>query len=287
MMRDYLKLPARPQAEDHTSPLHCWTLPNGGIWCLIHRMPDGYRMRFPNLADFHVTHAGQITAIPVPGTDAPTLEHLFANQVLPAALSLQHRPVFHASALSIDGAAVGFLGQSGRGKSTLATYLASRGHPLLTDDGLELREADGNILAIPNRPSVRLWQDSRTALLPTDIAPMPGVSYTHKQRFDVRSLLPLATSAAPLRAAFFLGDGSAREPTITHLTPSQAHLAWIRHAFMLDVHDKQTLARQFRLVARLATAGLSYQLDYPREYGVLAQVESILLATLSPDAHVP
>lgn len=279
--------PARPQPHEETAPLHRWTLPDGRPWCLIHRLDDGYRMRFPGMADFLVRSDGGIDGFPVEGIDAPTLDHLFANQVLPAALSLQQRPVFHASALSMHGAGVAFLGESGRGKSTLATFLAGRGHPLLTDDGLELREDDDGIWALPNRPSVRLWEDSRTALLPADATPLPAVSYTRKERFHAAALLPLATTAVPLRAAFFLGDGSAPAPTITAMPPQAAHLAWVRHAFLLDVHDKATIARQFHQVARLARAGLSFQLDYPRDYAALPDVESALLATLGAALQAP
>lgn len=273
--------PAEAQAEIQDAPIHCWTLPDGRPWCLVHRTPTGYRMRFPELADFLLSDGGrQIECIPAGETDAPTLDHLFANQVLPAALSLQQRPVFHASAVSLRGVGVAFLGESGRGKSTLATFLAGRGHPLLTDDGLELREHDGGLWALPNRPSVRLWEDSRAALLPPDATPLPAVSFTRKERFHAAALLPLATAAVPLRAAFFLGDGRALRPTITALTPQEAHLAWVRHAFLLDAHDKATIARQFHQVARLARAGLSFQLDYPRDYGVLLDVESALMDTL-------
>jgi hypothetical protein len=277
--------PPQPQGADTTPPDHCWTLPDGRAWCLIHRLPGGrYRMRFPDLADFLIHTDGRIDGIPTPGTDAPTLEHLYANQVLPAALSLQERPVFHASALILDGGAVAFLGESGRGKSTLGTFLARRGHPLLTDDGLELRVDENGIWALPNRPSVRLWEDSKKALLPDTVTPLPGVRYTRKQRFPAHGLLPFATQPARLRAAFFLGDGTAQTPLVTRLTVQQAHLAWVRHTFLLDIHDKATLARQFREVARLATAGLSYQLDYPRDYATLPAVEAAVLAVLrQPD----
>lgn len=280
--------PAQAQTEMQAVPIHRWVLANGRPWCLVHRTPAGYRMRFPELADFLLSDDGkQIECFPAVGTDAPTLDHLFANQVLPAALSLQQRPVFHASAVCMHGAGVAFLGESGRGKSTLATFLAGRGHPLLTDDGLELREDDGGLRALPSRPSVRLWEDSRAALLPADATPLPAVSFTRKERFHAAALLPLATDAVPLRAAFFLGDGRALRPTITALTPQEAHLAWVRHAFLLDAHDKATIARQFHQVARLARAGLSFQLDYPRDYGVLPDVESALLAALDATLQAP
>lgn len=270
-----------PQIADTTTPLHQWTLPDGSPWCVVHRLSDLYRMRFPGMADFLVHTSGQVDGYPVDGIDTPTMQHLFANQVLPAALSLQQRTVFHASALSMHGMAVAFLGESGRGKSTLATFLAQRGHPLLTDDGLELRFEGDTLLALPNQPSVRLWEDSRDALLPADATPQPAVSYTSKERFHAAGWLPLCTQPVPLYRAFFLGDGSAPSITLTPLSSQQAHLAWVKHAFLLDVHDKDTLRRHFHQVAGLAQRGISYQLDYPRRYDLLPQIESDILDLLA------
>ena len=61
-----------------------WELPDGASWCDIHKIEHGYRMRFPEMADFTVSHDGAVTCYPVPGTDRYTLEHLHQNQgVLP------------------------------------------------------------------------------------------------------------------------------------------------------------------------------------------------------------
>ncbi|MDH5235593.1 MAG: hypothetical protein OEW77_11590 [Gemmatimonadota bacterium] len=70
----------------------------------------------------------------------------------------------HASAVSIGGRAVGFVGAGGAGKSTLAAALAARGHAVLTDDVLALREQDGRWLAFPGHDQLRLWEDSEALL---------------------------------------------------------------------------------------------------------------------------
>ncbi len=130
--------------------------------------------------------------------------------------------------------------------------------------------------------------------------PSEAVAYTRKQRFPAHGWLPVCATPMPLRMACFLGDGSASHPVLEPLSPPQAHLAWVQHGFLLDVHDRQVLTRQFRHVAALARAGISYQLDYPRRYDVLPQVETLLLSMLEnmpdstgapvgppPSAHTP
>lgn len=275
--------PTQPQVELAVSPQHHTTLPNGQLWCLVYHIDDTFHMRFPGFADFIVDGSDNVDCLPVTGTGESTLLHLFANQVVPAALSLRHRFVFHGSGVSINGIGVGFFGASGLGKSTLATFLARRGHPILSDDGLELRESDTGLLALPNRPSVRLWQDSQAALLPEDIAAEPAISYTSKTRFSVQGWLPICESSVPFRFAFFLGNGSATKPTLTTLPPREAHMAWISCSFLLDVHGKDTIRAQFHHVTRIVQTTHCYQLDYPREYVLLPDVEAAVLAVVADE----
>lgn len=242
-------------------------------WCKFHREGAGYRLRFPELADFLVSADGRsVEAIPVPGLDAPTLEHLYLNQVRPLALSQQGEPVFHASAVALPQGAVAFLAESGRGKSTLATCFALDGAPLLTDDGLQLLAEGGQLLVCPSHASVRLWEDSREALVGERLQAAPAVQYTSKARLLAGDALPHAHNAAPLRRAYFLGTGEARAVRIEPISAAEAALEWVRHSFLLDIQHKPRLASHFGQVSQLAALGISYRLDYPRDYYYLPEV---------------
>lgn len=269
-------LPATDQQALDQIPIHVWLLPDATPWCEIHHEDGVYLMRFPRLADFKLDTTGEVECHPVPGIDESTLRHLHFNQVVPAALSLQHRPVFHASAVVMGGTAIAFLGESGRGKSTLATYLGREGYPLLTDDGLELRWTDDGYSAVPSHSGVRLWSDSQYALLPPDATAEPRLSYTRKNRFFGDGLIPFAHQSAPMRRAYFLGEGIVETLTITAIPPREAHIAWVKHSFLLDVRNKTLMRAQFEQVAKLAALGFSYVLDYPRRYDALPSVEEAL-----------
>ena len=255
-----------------------WLLPDGTLWCEIHLEGSRYRMRFPDMADFVVDASGAVECYPVPGTDTHTLEHLHLNQVVPSVLSLQHRPVFHAGAVAMGDGAAAFVGISGRGKSTLVTHLALNGHALLTDDGMELALDTGQFLVRPAHPSVRLWEDSRAALLPEDAKRAPSVPYTIKERFIDDTLIPCSRSALPLRRAYFLGEGTSEEVHIERMTAQEAHMAWVKHAFLLDPHDPTRMRSLFSQIAALAEQSLSYRLDYPRRYEALEDVRLALVA---------
>lgn len=255
-----------------------WLLPDGSTWCDIHRDASHHRMRFPGLADFLIDAEGNVECYPAPGTDAHTLEHLHLNQVVPAVLSLLHQPVFHAGAVAVGEAGIALVGVSGKGKSTLVTHMAINGHLLLTDDGMELAEADAAFMVKPAHPSVRLWEDSRTALLPEDARRAPALPYTVKQRIVDERLIPHAQHPVRLARAYFLGDGSSKQVRIDAMPAHEAHLQWVRHAFLLDPHDPARMRSLFAQATRLAALGLSYRLDYPRRYDQLDEVRAAITA---------
>jgi hypothetical protein len=66
----------------------------------------------------------------------------------------------HANTLVINGKAIALAGRSGAGKSTLAAILLKRGHRLISDDVLPLREVDGRTFALPGSQNLRLWGES-------------------------------------------------------------------------------------------------------------------------------
>ena len=68
--------------------------------------------------------------------------------------------LFHASAVSINGRAVCFLGDKGTGKSTTAAAMMSCGHSLLSDDIVALKFVDGAPIVLPAFPQVKLKADA-------------------------------------------------------------------------------------------------------------------------------
>src|SRR6266567_5462846 len=96
-----------------------WRLPGGKLWLSIGRIPNGYLLRFRDYADFTIcTNPNRIVVHPV-DAHQETLRHLLIDQVLPLALSRRGHLVLHASAVHLPGVgAVGFVGATGRGKST-------------------------------------------------------------------------------------------------------------------------------------------------------------------------
>jgi len=277
-MIHYSMAAARDQQPVGVAPFHRYLLEDGTVWTEFYRPGRGYLLRFPGLADFDVSADGtEVVAHPVHGTDPATVEHLYLNQLVPLALSRQERPAFHASVVAVPRGCVAFLGRTGAGKSTLAASFALSGAAFLTDDALIIDESQTSPLAMPSHASLRLWDDSVGALVAADTARADQVSYSDKARLLAGGALAHADAPAPLLAAYVLGGDNSSEITIRPLTGAKRHLAWIQNSFLLDIADRELLARHFDWTHRIAARVPSFALDYPRDYGMLPEVRHAIL----------
>ena len=270
--------PQQAQTSSDTAPFQEWLSPDGTLWTQFFRTATGYLLRFPDLADFEVSaDARTVNCIPAPGTSEHTAQHLYLNQVLPLALSKQGKLVFHASAVDVGGAAVAFMGASGKGKSTLAASFATSGQRFLTDDGLMIQAAAAGYEVMPSHPSIRLWQDSEAALIAPDTPTAPALEFTSKSRFLAGDTIPFCDAPRPLRRICFLGDGSAADVRFTRIGPAEALIELVKHSFLLDIEASDLLAAHFDELSRLASLPIVSRLDYPRRYAALAEVRQAII----------
>jgi hypothetical protein len=221
--------------------------------------------------------------MPHAGADQATVEHIHLNQVLPLSWSHGGELVLHASSVAIDGRCVAFVGETGRGKSTLAAAFATRGFRFLTDDGLIVRECDDGYVAVPSHPSIRLWQDSTDRLLGTYEDRAASVSYTTKSRLLAGPRLPHCDAAMPLASVFFLGDRNVDAVGIRALSRSETAIALLKHVFVLDTEDRARLTRQFARVTALAVRVACYEIEYPRRYETVEDVVAGIREHISRD----
>ena len=272
------------QATINLSPFHEWFFPDDTPWTQFFRIDTGYLLRFPDLADFRVSADGlNVSCSPAPDVSEETTQHLYLNQVLPLALSKMGKLVFHASAVEVGDSAVVFVGESGRGKSTLAASFALSGFRFLTDDGLVVEAGGDAYLAFPSHPSIRLWQDSQEVLIPSGTETAPSLDFTSKARFLAGEDIIFCDQPRSLQRVYFLGDGSVPKLIFQRMTAAEAFIEWVKHSFLLDVEEKTLLAGQFDQVTQLARQPIYYRLDYPRHFEELTQVRQAIVKHVQGD----
>ncbi len=132
---------------------------------LYQARPNQFLMRLDDVAAFLVSDGNEIIIERAPqATDDEVLLFLFGSAI-GALLHQRGTLVMHASAIETERGAVLFVGHSGNGKSTTAAALHKRGYRILADDICPLALDDnGNPVALPGFPQLKLWADTAQKL---------------------------------------------------------------------------------------------------------------------------
>jgi hypothetical protein len=264
---------------------------DGRLWLAYSKCGENYLARFPNLCTFRIHPRKMcIECMPAPGAAPSTITHLLLDHAIPRFLSLQPGYlVLHAGAVVLDGHAVAILGPSGMGKSTLATYLASNGLFLLTDDCLVLRkeESGRNWLAEPGYASVRLWSDSSEALGIHDEELTEFAHYTDKKRTSSRVNMRHAIHKTSLTACLLLAPPvESGEPVITPLSTAEGFEALLHSVFRLDPESADLNRREFEAITDVLASARFYSLSYESSYSLLPAVHKVIMETIQ-GAQIP
>lgn len=253
-------------------------------WFEHRRLDDGRRyVRWAGLFEFVIAaDGGRISARRVahaPGTGR-AFETYLLGQVLSFALIARGLEPLHATAVVVGDGAVGFLGDCGQGKSTLAAAFVRAGHALLTDDVLVLRDDAGGFRAAAGPPRVKLFPEPARRILG------PHARGTPMNGRGGKLVFPLGARAAcgdaPVRALYVLRpERRARAITIRRLPPRHAFVALTRNTFNACVLDRARLARQFHLATRIALRVPVKTLAYPRGLDRLGGVRAAVEADLA------
>jgi hypothetical protein len=125
----------------------------------------GFRLVFDDTGTFDVYRPHRrIAWHPGAGASDAAVRADLLGRVMALVAHADGHLALHASAVSINGQAIAFVGPKHAGKSTLAMALVRHGARLLTDDLLVVRLGGGRLLATPGVQRVRLWPDSARAL---------------------------------------------------------------------------------------------------------------------------
>lgn len=257
--------------------------PDDTIPSTLYRHPgqETYALRFRDAVDYVIT----------PDTIShhlhdDRLAHAVELWLLGPVLSLWNevhgRPALHASAVAVDGHAVGFLATKKGGKSTLAAALMKEaGCPLLTDDILVLDEDAGRVVGRPSYPQMRMWTDQARHFVGQATALPRVVPDLSKRRVPVgpNGFGTFREAAAPV-THLFLPERRPEASSVRMLpvSPQNAVRALIRHAFLPHTVDHLNLASlRLPLLTTLVEQVRMHRLVYPTGVDHLPRVTEALL----------
>jgi hypothetical protein len=174
------------------------------------------------------------------------------------------RPVLHAATVEVGGSAVGFLGRSGVGKSSLTLEFLKNGHRILGDDQLILQRTPEGVSALPAIPWLKL--DPNVARRSGfDPALLPRIhSGTDKRRLDVKEG-EWTEGPVPLGPIYLVERGRHQpEVVIEPIAPSQSLFELIRHSYVpRTIAASGVAGTRLSLLADAVQQGGVWRLRYP------------------------
>lgn len=274
------------EVRDNIQPqwFHNWLDANDEICISCGRVNDDYFLRFPELAEFLITLSDNfIIYFSEPNIPDETIRHLLLDQVLPRVLGHQGNLILHASAVRLtDGTSIAFLGNSGCGKSTIASSYHNSGAELITDDCLLIDTRQGVIRGIPNYYGLRLFDDSAKAVFSAQPENSPVSHYSDKKRLILHKQdSAVSSSGVPLHAVFLLNNPERQSLSskiiVEPVKGSRELITLIEQMFTLDVTDKKLIAQQFKNIGKITSTNLPiYRLQYPHDHTQLAAIRKAI-----------
>jgi hypothetical protein len=265
--------------SDETVRLREWRHDDGSLEGALESHPRlGYRLFADGYGDYAVAADGTAIRCAPPDAEDWRWQRCLIGQVLPLAAVLQALELFHAAAVAIDGRAVGLVGASTAGKSSVAVQLVLRGAELLADDALAL-EADGDRLEVHPGPGiVSLRHAEARRLGDAELGRLGTVVGDDGEALRVR--MPRATGPVPLAALYYLERGDAEQTTFEQLWPPDPRLL-LGSTFNYMVVTPERLTNQLEVCTRLAHGTPLFRLSVGAETGaadVAAALETHLRA---------
>jgi hypothetical protein len=175
--------------------------------------------------------------------------------VLGLLLRLRGVTCLHASAVSIGGRAVAFVGAAGAGKSTTAAALARRGYSVLSDDIVALSEQGGTFSVMPAYPYLSLWPESVDMLFGSPDA-LPRFTGSWDKRFLAGGSGGVRFEESPLQlgAIYLLGERSSNPaPRVEAVAPQAALISLVANTYATNTLDSQMRAMEFAVLGRLVS----------------------------------
>jgi hypothetical protein len=212
----------------------------------------------------------------------PGPDHAFFACLLGPALSYalirQGLEPLHATACVRGGSAIAFMGESGRGKSTLAAAFLRGGFDLLTDDQLVLTRSGDRYTAHPGPPQLKLFPEIARDVLGMNVSAAPMAPTSGKHVF---SMPGSHEGEATLERIYLLGPArEAQRVTTRRLSMRRACIALVGHSFNVQLTDSARLQRQFLLATAVAAQIPITLLSYPRHLSRLAEVRDAVFADM-------
>ena len=243
---------------------HCYQLTSEGMYAY-----------WEGVGTFLVREGKDIIIDPVTEFDECRLRLFILGAVIGIILHQRDLLVLHGSSVDIDGQAVVFIGNKGRGKSTIAANLNVKGHNLIGDDVIAIDLSGDKPMVLPAFPQLKLWPDAVTSLgmqpenLPQLVPHLEKRNRLLDRGFSDRSL--------PLKQIYVLGNYSHLK--IKLLKPQEIFRYLTLNSYVVRFGDELLKANQAAHFAKLTQLAQNISIHHllrPTDLGLLTETVELI-----------
>lgn len=286
-----------------------------------HIRRDDALLCWPGAARFHIQGGQRVSIEVAPGAVDATLRAFLLGPVLAITLYQRGYLVMHASAVALRDArgewgALGFLGHSGDGKSTMAAALHARGHRVVSDDivAVPILQAGQTpldcVLQSYVQPEALVDDAAKSSSEPLSKSRQTGPISSFSRyppifpgfpqlRLWPQSLKALGEDAAALPLLYPQEERRLRPVTrgfetaslplralfvlqsgeelgLQRFSASQALFHLVEHTYCINLEHNDEAAAQFKKCGALAQTLPVWGLQRPKDLGRLAEVAALI-----------
>lgn len=189
---------------------------------------------YRNIGTFLIQHGREIIIEPNKNATIAEIGHLLLGMALSVILYQRDHLILHSSAVEIDAHAIGFLGHSGNGKSSLATALYEKGYKLVSDDLAVIDYISDEAILYSGFPQVKLWPDliENIGIDPQGL-PLITPKYTKRTRTITNRFIE--KRYLPLGNLYILDQGD--DITITELKGHEAIMELVGRSYDINLAE--------------------------------------------------
>lgn len=233
--------------------------------------------KMPGIARFLIQDGSKIFYEPEDDVSNLVLGPCLLGSAMSVLLRQRGLLVLHAGCLDRgDGTAVGFMGHSGWGKSTLVSALGDRSYKLLADDVLPIKFQAERPEAIPSFPHVKLLPDAAQTL-GYSVSSM-SVLHERTTKLDHSISQQFGFSPLPLKQLYILNWSDT--VSVEELSPKQAFLALLAYSRAArSVIEPEFRQQHFELCTRLTQTIPIYRFNRPKDFSTFEKSLACLEAS--------
>lgn len=186
---------------------------NGTVEYTFENTPDGMYLFWEDVGTILISGGTDIVVDTFPSVEMERLRLFLLGAAIGVILHQRGMTTLHASAVSKDGKAVLFMGDKGRGKSTMAAFMCEQGYQLLSDDVVALTIDDhGSVSILPAFPQLKLWPDAIESIGKNpDLLPRLSSKFD-KRHVEASGVFPTEPIPVAQAYALYKGDEARIDP---------------------------------------------------------------------------